>query len=153
MFTNVDKIVMIDDDPIHTTISEISLRKFYPNLRLEVVSFNDAKKGLEYLLALSPASTLKTLLFLDINMPIINGWHVLTVLDKLDPAIKEGLGIYILSSSLSASDIEKAHSFPMVKDYLKKPFFTHFPIIFKNEIAVPYNTDLYKTAPVEIVRS
>ncbi len=60
-------------------------------------------------------------ILLDINMPIMNGWEFLDEYKRLniDPAGK--CKIFIISSSVFSNDINKARSYPLVKDFISKP--------------------------------
>jgi CheY-like chemotaxis protein len=60
-------------------------------------------------------------ILLDINMPIMNGWEFLDEYKRLnlDPLGKSK--IYIISSSVFSNDINKARSYPLVKDFISKP--------------------------------
>ena len=65
------------------------------------------------------ASTPPQVIFLDINMPIMNGWDFLDILNKKgwDRLPK----IYMLTSSISPEDIQKSEAHPMVDNYITKP--------------------------------
>jgi CheY-like chemotaxis protein len=60
-------------------------------------------------------------ILLDINMPIMNGWEFLDEYKRmnLDPLGKTK--IFIISSSVFSNDINKARSYPLVKDFISKP--------------------------------
>jgi len=60
-------------------------------------------------------------ILLDINMPIMNGWEFLDEYTRLniDPSGKSK--VFIISSSVFSNDINKARSYPLVKDFISKP--------------------------------
>jgi CheY-like chemotaxis protein len=66
-------------------------------------------------------SKLPDYILLDINMPIMNGWEFLDEYKRLniDPLGKTK--IFIISSSVFSNDINKARSYPLVKDFISKP--------------------------------
>lgn len=104
-------VVLIDDDPISTFVTEKLIQK---NVHepVHIYKFSDAKKALSELRKIRP-----NYLFLDLNMPEMNGWDFL---DSLNGETKD-TNIYILSSSVDEMDISRASNYKMVKDYLSKP--------------------------------
>jgi CheY-like chemotaxis protein len=104
-------IVLIDDDPISTFVTEKLILK---NVKepCTFYKYQNAKIALNEINALRP-----NYLFLDLNMPEMNGWDFL---DHFQPENHDAQ-IYILSSSVDQRDISKASQYDLVKDYLSKP--------------------------------
>jgi len=69
---NRKKILIIDDDPIILFLHEAILEDIAPNA--EFLSFENGKLAKEYILG---HDEYEFLLFLDINMPVMNGWELL----------------------------------------------------------------------------
>jgi CheY-like chemotaxis protein len=111
-------VCIIDDDPIYLMIAKrlISLNQF------SVVIF-DYRDGNEAYLALKQmhdqGEKMPDVIFLDINMPIWDGWDFLDEIAKLE--FQHTFEVYIVSSSTSPHDREKAESYPLVKRFLTKP--------------------------------
>ncbi len=61
------------------------------------------------------------LLFLDINMPRMNGWEFLNAYEQLPPHIKGGPVVAMLTTSTNEQDIARAKQYNIVKDYSNKP--------------------------------
>jgi len=59
--------------------------------------------------------------FLDLNMPIMNGWEFLDKLSKAKNEITMHYKLYILSSTINPDDQKKAKSNPLVSGFLSKP--------------------------------
>jgi CheY-like chemotaxis protein len=61
------------------------------------------------------------IIFLDINMPVSNGWEILESLENLSALMDRNCKVYILSSSIDSSDIEKSNNYKIVKGFIAKP--------------------------------
>lgn len=85
----------------------------------KITTHLDGKHGFEYLTENFNAAE-KYIIFLDINMPIMNGWGFLNELNKVDFSI-DHIKVYIVSSSTDDKDIKKATSYVSVKRFLSKP--------------------------------
>ena len=83
----------------------------------------DYRDGNEAYLALKQMHDLgekmPDVIFLDINMPIWDGWDFLDEIIKLE--LQHLFEIYMVSSSTNPYDKEKAESYPMIKGFLTKP--------------------------------
>ncbi|GAB3667598.1 response regulator [Echinicola sediminis] len=105
------KIVLIDDDPISTFVTESLIAK-YIKQPCKFFKFERAKEALKKIYLINP-----NYLFLDLNMPEMSGWDFLEKL-AFD---KTQVEIYILSSSVDKRDINRASTYSQVKQYLSKP--------------------------------
>lgn len=111
------EIILIDDDDINNIITKISLTR---HLEInKIIAFTNPLEGLEYIKSKSVKENY--LLFLDINMPGMNGWDFLNHFEALHPEQKNCFKIYLLSTSLDNGDIEKSKSNKHVAGYLIKP--------------------------------
>jgi len=114
-------IMLVDDDTIHNFITEHFLKDNYPPV--QVVSFTNPEEALQHISAI-PANrelSFPDVIFLDINMPLMNGWEFLDEYIKSDLHHIAPSKIYILSSSLDPNDISKAQRYPVVSGFISKP--------------------------------
>ncbi|MCW3127281.1 MAG: chemotaxis protein CheY [Bacteroidetes bacterium] len=61
------------------------------------------------------------LIFLDINMPGMNGWEFLRAYSELDKTVQEQNIIIMLTTSEHPEDLKKTDKWNFVSDYITKP--------------------------------
>jgi len=66
-------------------------------------------------------SSVPSLLFIDLNMPVMDGWDFLEEFTKIYPEEKEMPTIFIMTSSIDLKDVEKAKTYNLEEHYLLKP--------------------------------
>ncbi|GAA4457645.1 response regulator [Nibrella saemangeumensis] len=113
-------ILLIDDDPddnfLHRMVIEES------DLCEEVRVAENGPEALRYLTQPDDAYYLRPdLIFLDINMPGMNGFEFLEEYEKLPPELKSSLVVLMLTTSLNPVDKDKATRFQAVGGYHGKP--------------------------------
>ena len=64
---------------------------------------------------------LPDIIFLDLNMPVMDGWEFLNEFIKIKNSLHKKITLYVVSSSIDPRDLERAKSFNLVTDYLIKP--------------------------------
>ena len=111
--------MLIDDDIFSNILCKAVLKEIFANI--DVVGFTEPEKGLEYIKNEYADNPVSAVLFLDINMPTLNGWEVMDIIAHYPESIKKNLTIFILSSSIDPLDKEKANENPLVSGYLEKP--------------------------------
>jgi response regulator RpfG family c-di-GMP phosphodiesterase len=66
-------------------------------------------------------TTDKMIVLLDINMPILDGWGFLEEIEKLNLNSQMNLAIYMVSSSIDESDLEKSKNYKLIQQFFSKP--------------------------------
>ncbi len=113
------RFIIIDDDDGNNLLSKIAIQRVYDNI--ELVVFTKPAEGIEYIEKMYKGPQLPTTLFLDINMPGLNGWDIMGRLEKIKPPLGANFITYILSSSADRHDKERASSNKLIKGYIEKP--------------------------------
>ena len=118
------RFMVIDDDRTNNMICEFSIRRFSPNT--EIRTFVNPEIALKYIEESysDKKITTTTVLFLDINMPLLTAWEFLEIFKNFELHIKSQFIIYILTSSIDFRDKEKAEINPLVHGTLCKPLST-----------------------------
>jgi len=114
----IETICIIDDDPIFIFGTKILLKnnEFCDTILVS----NNGQEGVECLESfLEENKKLPELIFLDLNMPVLDGWGFL---DAFNESFKDlNIKIYILSSSIDSRDLERSKEYSLVKDFIAKP--------------------------------
>lgn len=112
------RVVIIDDNQVTCLILSEMLEK----IQLHITCFNEAESALEYLQKeANNHGNLPDIIFLDINLPAMDGWDFLNEFIEMNTHLVKRIDIYMISSSISEHDMEKARGFSIVKGYLVKP--------------------------------
>ncbi|MEI6086105.1 MAG: response regulator [Bacteroidota bacterium] len=114
-------VCLIDDDKVYQFTSKMILEATL--LTSRITTFFNGQEAIEFFLdpANQQIDILPDVIFLDINMPIMNGWNFLEAFDKIFYTLPKKILIYVVSSSVDDSDMEKSKSFVSVADYVIKP--------------------------------
>jgi two-component SAPR family response regulator len=116
----ISRFLIIDDDPSNNFLCEIILKKTVSGL--DIRSFIQPEIAVDYIKnEYLNGTAVPTVLFLDINMPVMTGWDFLQTLETFDDKIIQQFTIYIVSSSVDQSDKKRAIENPLVIDYIEKP--------------------------------
>ena len=120
----INCILLIDDNPADNEFHTIKIKKAQVCNHIKVAI--DGPKALNYLIKSGEEEQSETypkpdLIFLDINMPGMNGFEFLEEYKKLDDKLKSKVVIIMLSTSLNPDDEKKAEENTDVKEFQNKP--------------------------------
>ena len=112
-------LLLVDDDIITTFIHQSLLRKLNICERIETaVNGEEALKKLSGIHDLD--SNCPKLIFLDINMPVMDGFQFMEAFNELNFSKKDQITIVVLTTSLNENDVQRMGKLG-VKYYLQKP--------------------------------
>jgi CheY-like chemotaxis protein len=117
MRKKLECILLVDDDEEDNFYHKLVINRMDIAKRIEV-----AYNGLEALAYLQKENqVIPELIFLDINMPRMNGWEFLEKYKDLSPAQKSRITIMMLTTSANPDHIRKAQEIEEVTGYQTKP--------------------------------
>src|SRR5437868_2093303 len=118
MSKKLDLIYIIDDDEIFIKITTRLLQ--LGGICDNFLVFKNGQEALDYIKPrLENNEKLADMILLDINMPVMDGWEFLDVLETVPNSNK--LNINLISSSIDPLDIQKAENYDLIKNFLTKP--------------------------------
>lgn len=129
---------IIDDDSIFI----YGFKKFMElkGIFAEMCDFNNGQQALNFFKDPANEDNLPDILFVDINMPVMDGWDFIKNFEAIYPQLGKKISIYAISSSVDLNDIKRAKNNPLITDYILKPIdnayitqiFTSYDIELKN---------------------
>jgi CheY-like chemotaxis protein len=113
-------VMLVDDNDTDNFISKRIIE--ITNFATEVIVKSSGKSALDYLEENNDdADSLPEIIFLDINMPIVDGFVFLYEFEKFNDTVKDKCKVIILSSSDNKRDIDKIVNNDYVIKFITKP--------------------------------
>jgi CheY-like chemotaxis protein len=110
------KIVLVDDNHTTNFLNKMVIER--STIQTEVITFDNPVEGLESLTK-QKSMMHNWLIFLDINMPVMDGWAFADAYAALE--VDESNVLVMLTSSVDPRDEERARNHDVIKDYRTKP--------------------------------
>jgi CheY-like chemotaxis protein len=110
-------VFLVDDNEVDLFVQKrfIEMKKFAGN----IVTFTSPSKALEALL--ENPQQIPGIIFLDLNMPLLNGFEFLERVRDSSQDLFNRLRVVVLTSSNSQMDRDRASSFSNVIRFIPKP--------------------------------
>lgn len=116
----INTLYLVDDDDIFQVLASEVIQS--AKLVNQIKVFSNGSDAIEFLKSIQEQpEELPELIFLDLFMPVLDGWGFLEEFTKLKPKLSKKITIYIVSSSIDPLDIQRARSISEVTDYIVKP--------------------------------
>jgi CheY-like chemotaxis protein len=115
-------ILIVDDDLVYRFAATKTIAA--TGLAEKIVECNDGLEALNFLKEnIHQPQNLPDVIFLDINMPTMDGWEFLAAFESISSQFPKPILIYMVTSSIDKHDIQRSKEFESVADYLVKPIF------------------------------
>ena len=119
-------VMLIDDNEIDNLINQKMIEA--ASITENIYTHTGAKSAIEFLKNMEKIDVadkvLPDVIFLDIDMPLMDGFQFLDEFEKLGTAAKKKCSIVMLTSSINPQDFNRSKKYVNVKLYLNKPL-TH----------------------------
>ena len=113
-------VVLIDDDEISNFVnSQLLLQTRFVD---DVKSIESAEGAIEYFAEVQAGNApLPDLVFVDIRMPVMDGFSLADEILRLYPSLNGKILFYFLSSSLDPKDEQRANNNALSSGFFRKP--------------------------------
>lgn len=111
-------IMLIDDNKIDNFFHERVIRK--NNAAKEVIAMESGQAAIDHIKA-RDAVLQPELIFLDINMPGMDGWEFIEHYKLLDNSLQKAMIVVMLTTSDNPDDIARARTQGILSDFKTKP--------------------------------
>ncbi len=119
----IEKACIIDDDPIFIYGTKRLMAEI--DFCETLIVYQDGQDAIDGLNGLKArGEKLPSIILLDLNMPIMNGWEFLEDFIKISNDNREDITVYIISSSVDPRDLERIKNYEVVNNYILKPIST-----------------------------
>lgn len=113
-------ILLVDDDDLFTFLFGEYMKEC--DFPVSVKQLNHGLLALNYLDELQQHEQQQPdIVFLDLSMPVMDGWEFIDEFSQWIKKTGKTIPLFIVSSSISPYDIERARSLKTVKDFIIKP--------------------------------
>lgn len=130
---SIKKVLLVDDTEIDLYITRCLMEA--GGFAEEILTRTSATEALAFLrINEDNPEQLPDAIFLDIRMPVVDGFGFLEQFEQLNESIKNHCTIYMLSSSLDYEDLAKARCNPYVSSFINKPLYPETLIKLKCQL-------------------
>ncbi|WP_295711900.1 response regulator [Mucilaginibacter sp.] len=114
-------IMLIDDVELDNIIFKMVLQRLLPNPTIDTCA--NGQRAIEKLRLLTDnsSSLMPDYIFLDLRMPVMDGWQFLKEFAELAITPEKRSKLFVLSSTIDKNEIQDSIENPLVSDFLSKP--------------------------------
>jgi len=120
MSAQIPNFIIIDDSRLDCFIAEKIIQN--SGTYSSVKSYMEATEAYEAIKSgLIGDDSIITIIILDIQMPVMNGFQFVEVFEKLPKKIQSKISIFLFSSSINENDKNRLDNYPSIIRFYSKP--------------------------------
>ena len=119
------RFLLIDDDDIICIVHPALIQHTFPGCSIEIIQ--SSLEAIEYINEMAKMNEPSPdAVFLDINLPQLNGFDLLQQLSEAGRKWLMQTRIYMLSASIDERDMERVKEIPLIHSFVGKPLTVEF---------------------------
>ena len=120
MERGVNCVLLVDDDDATNYIHKHVINE--ANFAEQIIVAKNGEEALNFLKSKEAKGYIKPdIIFLDINMPVMNGWEFLEEYKELEDHLKSDMMVIMLSTSLNPADKLNSEASGNIERFINKP--------------------------------
>jgi CheY-like chemotaxis protein len=135
-----ERVMLIDDSSIDNFVNQKIIDRC--GFSAETIVCTRGRKAIDHLAALKLGDTFPSLIFLDLNMPVMNGFQFLAEFNRLPELTRANCKVVILSSTVNPADMQLAMRDHTVFAFFSKPLMKgnldKLKIMLQSEMAMSF---------------
>ncbi|HEU4791674.1 MAG TPA: response regulator [Flavobacterium sp.] len=134
----LELIMCVDDDPITLMLFKKVVEK--ASFAKEIINAINGREAITLINKINSFSNQEKrpqLIFLDLNMPVMDGWEFLDLFNASNYFNLNNTKVIILTSTIDPEDIKKSKSYPNVIEFLSKPITIEMLDYLKTKLKLP----------------
>ena len=113
-------LVILEDDLVRQYILKANLAQF--SIFKDITYYENGSPLVDYLHAnKTNPECLPDMIFVDLEMPGVNGWRVLDELNALNNPLCKQVIVYVITASITLKDRTRALKYDFVREFISKP--------------------------------
>ncbi|MFD2561285.1 response regulator [Aquimarina rubra] len=110
----IKQVLLVDDSRATNFFNKTIIKK--TDCVQEVLVAENGEEAIQFI----KSGNVPEVIFLDINMPIMNGWEFLSEVQKFDKELTKTVVVLMIGAALNPEEEKLAYSFPYVKEFKEK---------------------------------
>jgi CheY-like chemotaxis protein len=113
-------LCFVDNDEVYLFLIRKVIEKKYKDNK--ILEFYNGLDAIEFIKEnIKDKHLLPDIIFLDINMPVMDGWEFIESFKRIKREIQKPITIYMVSSSVDDADLNRAKNIKEISEFVCKP--------------------------------